>query len=73
MRDEWMQTIPERDQWLTDDQWLVETWFDILYRWRSCRSDGMTDTTWGTHCDMRNVSRKTGLDWTVILVSKLGR
>ena len=29
MRDEWVRTIPERDQWLTDDQWLVETWFDI--------------------------------------------
>lgn len=24
-----MRTIPERDQWLTDDQWLVETWFGI--------------------------------------------
>ena len=33
-------------------------------------SDGMPDTTWGTHCDMRNVSRITGLDWTVILVSR---
>ena len=31
----------------------------------------MTDTTWGTHCDMRNVSRITGLDWTVILVSEV--
>jgi len=30
----------------------------------------MTDTTWGTHCDMRNVSRITGLDCTVILVSR---
>ena len=34
-------------------------------------SDGMTDTTWGTHCDMRNVSRITGLDWTFILVSEI--
>ena len=33
--------------------------------------DGMPDTTWRTHCDMINVSRITGLDWTVILYGVL--
>ena len=34
-------------------------------------SEGMTDTTWETHCDMRNISRITGLNWTVILISEI--